>query len=853
MNSSIKKTECPSIAQLTVLIEGDTVKDPAVASHIGSCADCQAQLDLLTEPDHLKLYGKVARKRRPKQNLLGPPQKPGDLGSLGEFSIESEIGVGGMGIVYRGRDERLSRPVAIKVLTCAATPTALARFERESQAASNLNHPNIVPVYSAGQSENGRPYLVMPLVECDSLKSSVVNGDMPFSKIAQHIRQIADALHIAHEAGLIHRDVKPANIILDDVEQQAKLLDFGLVRGVGDQTLTRTEMMCGTPEYMSPEQANAETAEARCDVYSLGITLYECLTGSVPFRGRPLDVLAQHRNLEPIAPSRMNKSVPQDLETICLKSIQKEPRSRYQSADEFANDLQRFIDHKPIHARPTSALEKSLRWANRNRALATSLSFLFISLLAGTIVSTALWLRSERNAALAESRNESLLASQKTLTDNQAKLWQTLRKTYQWQTTDINGPYSQMPTAVRNTLLTEMAVTYQLLFERGRDNRNQLSQMAEELAEVTEFALDRNMPMRASQLTELNKKIVDQLLDLEKQSTANDLILAARVYYQFSEARKHDETGVPVTGWQESIRLAELAREQCNGDSRHLAAEEAEVLAFGSRRGLLQLDSRKNKPATEEKLLKLLGEIELTEKNDEARPIWLTLKQKVLLDLARNSTGERKLDYRKRRQQVLSDHLDLMTEHVRFDYWLFRTQAVNQAMIGVAQDSLGLHEDARLSWSEAVRLLEQLTSDSPTNAQYRADYLEIMFLLANSDWQSDNRTEAMQKYLRAIEQFEILVQINSGDLELARRAAQVRGMIGNRFLTLEKHKEAAESFSKGANHIQGMDGEYQPDIYAHDQAMMHDLLAKAAATFDSAGMPQKSEEIKRQFTDKDAP
>lgn len=413
MNHSLAKSECPSIEALSVLIDGnDDATDPDLLSHVDTCVPCQTRLDRLTEPTQLGHYGDFARSQSTiQQAFLGPPLRPGDLGSFNGFGIESELGAGGMGVVFRARDEQLGRIVALKVLTCATSPTALARFDRESQAASNLNHPNVVPIYSAGQSNEGRPYLVMPLIEGKSLKQAIQNNSLTFGESATAISQIADGLHHAHQAGLVHRDVKPANILVDQIDGRAKLVDFGLVRGVDDQTLTRTEMICGTPEYMSPEQANGlENADSRSDIYSLGISLYETLTGVVPFRGRPLDVLAQHRELVPALPGRLNKSIPRDLETICLKAIEKEPSSRYATAASLAADLQNFIDGRPIDAKPASSLHKTWRWARRNPRFAL-LSIAFVTALVGGILTTT-WQWQSSRANYVEAQANYLAAQQ---------------------------------------------------------------------------------------------------------------------------------------------------------------------------------------------------------------------------------------------------------------------------------------------------------------------------------------------------------------------------------------------------------------------------------------------------------
>jgi tetratricopeptide (TPR) repeat protein len=204
---------------------------------------------------------------------------------------------------------------------------------------------------------------------------------------------------------MVHRDVKPGNILINDSDNRAMLTDFGLARSNTDQTLTQINVLCGTPAYMSPEQASGnDEPKPTTDIYSLGITLYECLTGTTPFRGQPLQILQQHQEVSPVVPSRLNADAPPDLETICLKAVAKEPSRRYQTAIEMADDLERHVNGRPIQAKPVSAIEIAWLWSKRNRALAAVLFLFVTSLVAGTIVSTTMWFRSERNAHQSRQR-----------------------------------------------------------------------------------------------------------------------------------------------------------------------------------------------------------------------------------------------------------------------------------------------------------------------------------------------------------------------------------------------------------------------------------------------------------------
>ncbi len=394
---------CPAEAELlTLLCDAGTQTRPAdlrLADHVDRCPVCQKSLERLTNSGELGTWRQTAQRNWSGAQLLDPPREPGDLGTAGEFAIEALIGSGGMGAVFRGRDDRLQRTVAVKVLRGALSDGAEARFLRESQAAAGLEHDHLVPVHAVGRTGCGTPFLVMPLIEGESLRERIARGPVEARQAAEWTRQVADGLGAIHAAGLVHRDVKPANILIDRRDQRARLTDFGLVRGAEGQTLTQADVLCGTPEYMSPERiGDPNSVDPRGDVYSLGVTLYELLTGVAPFRGRPLDVLELHRNVDPVAPAQLNRDVPRDLETVCLKAMAKNPERRYPSALALRDDLSRHLRGLPVLARPVSPLARGVMWCGRNRSLATAIGLLAFSLVGGLVATSTLWLSSARNA-----------------------------------------------------------------------------------------------------------------------------------------------------------------------------------------------------------------------------------------------------------------------------------------------------------------------------------------------------------------------------------------------------------------------------------------------------------------------
>ncbi len=343
---------------------------------------------------------------------------------FGDYELLKEIARGGMGVVYKAQQVSLNRIVAVKMLLTGrlASTLEIDRFNVEVQAAAQLDHPNIVPIIEVGQID-GQRYFSMGYVDGRSVADRIAAGPLPPREAANLLRAVAEAVHYAHGRGVFHRDLKPANILLDG-DHHPHITDFGLAKRADDRSgLTTTGDVIGTPSYMPPEQALGKTnvIGPASDVYSLGAVLYATLTGRPPFQAAStLDTLKQLLEQEPIEPRRLDPTIPRDLETVCLKCLEKDAKRRYATPLELAEDLERFLTDRPIQARRTNQFEHAWRLARRNPWTAGLTAAVVLLTLSFAVVSTAsgIWLQS----ALAESEMNRHQTEQANA-DAKAELW----------------------------------------------------------------------------------------------------------------------------------------------------------------------------------------------------------------------------------------------------------------------------------------------------------------------------------------------------------------------------------------------------------------------------------------------
>jgi serine/threonine protein kinase len=402
---------------------------------------------LALDIDYRRRAGDQPPKEESQADLAALPQMAG-------YELLSVLGRGGMGVVYQARQAKLNRVVALKMIVAGAhaNPAELKRFRTEAEAIARLQHPNIVQIYEVGE-QDGLPFFSLEYCAGGSLAKKLAGTPLPATEAAQLVETLARAMQAAHENGVVHRDLKPANILLSPVPSAGeesgvrglgtpKITDFGLAKKLDEQGGTATGVIIGTPSYMAPEQASGKTRDLgpACDVYALGAILYECLTGRPPFKAATqLETLSQVIHDEPVPPTQLQSRVPCDLETICLKCLQKEPGHRYATAVDLASDLGRFQRGEPIQARPVGRLESGWRWCKRNPNLAAALAAVLLMFAIGGTTSTVLALvankraeeaaearaKAEREADNARNEKTAAVAARNDLLKANAKLLQS--------------------------------------------------------------------------------------------------------------------------------------------------------------------------------------------------------------------------------------------------------------------------------------------------------------------------------------------------------------------------------------------------------------------------------------------
>jgi tetratricopeptide (TPR) repeat protein/tRNA A-37 threonylcarbamoyl transferase component Bud32 len=732
--------------------------------------------------------------RSPSSDQAAQPPVP----RVGRYELLELLGTGGFGSVWRARDTELDREVAVKLPRSGrfTSPEEEERFLREARSTAQLQHPGIVSVHDVGR-DNNIVYLVAELVRGVSLEERLSSGRLSFRGAAELMAQVAEALDYAHQQGVVHRDLKPANIMLSSEgcgpvgandsaapttspgpritdHGQPRIMDFGLAkRKAGEITITLEGHVLGTPAYMSPEQIrHSHAVDGRSDVYSLGVILYEVLTGELPFRGTTQMVLQQVLLDEPRPPRRLNDKIPRDLETIMLKCLAKEPTRRYRTAGELAADLRRWLAGEPIQARPVRSAERLWRWCRRKPAVASLAALLLLAVVVGFAAVTWQWRRAvESNRRADHSFHQAREAVNKFYTRVGRE---TLFDTPQLQ-------------PLRKDLL-EIALAYEsdFLRQRGDDPTVQFH-VAVAYRNVGSFRLEIGTREGALECFQKSCEILEQLVRADP----------ANPQYRNNLAYSYNNLGLAYDGTGQLDKAFQYY-EQARAIAYKLTEDDPDQREYQNTLGTAYLNlgayyGVTGQGSQESRSYQLAQEIydKLSKDHPSLVECQVSLAQTYYaLAYEQRARGAPLAEVMRSFEQARDIFARLVSAFPtvpRFRNYL----AVCLTAIGDLQKVMFLlqPEKARSSYEQAIAMWEKLVQENPTVSHFRNGLAMVHNNLGNLDrvWRRD---KSMQSFETARGIWEEMVKADPDNLELRSNLATCCANIGLS-LSLRKQREAA--------------------------------------------------------------
>jgi eukaryotic-like serine/threonine-protein kinase len=677
---------------------------------------------------------------------------------FGDYQLQRELGRGGMGVVYKARQVSLNRPVALKMIKAGVLADAadLQRFQNEAEAVALLDHPGIVPVYEVGDHD-GQRYFSMKLVEGGNLAEKLASFKDDPKAAATLLAEAAEAVHHAHMRGILHRDLKPANILVD-TKGHPHVTDFGLAKRVeADIEMTASGAILGTPAYMSPEQAAGHrgTITTATDVYGLGAILYALLTSKAPFGcDSVIETLDAVRNQPPEPPTKFNASIPRDLETICLKCLEKDPRRRYGSAQAMADDLRAWLGLRPISARRVSGVERAWLWCQRKPAIAALAAAVFVAIIGGTTAVIAVQARA--NGVLRDKNNELTIANN--------------------QITKANAELSA-----------------------AKERVKQRFDLADEAIRLYHGEVGDDLVLKADQFKPLRDKLLKGAADfyikleglLSGQPDRVSRVMMGNAYFELGALTEKigDNTAALATHRKGLAVRRELASEP-SAEARDDEVKSLFVIAWL----LSQTGQSAEALAHFEEARDLLESLPQTGPGTDGRQALLGRVFRgigaVLAETGKPAAARLACE---RSVEILTRLVDDNPAVTDFRYRL----AESHNQIGWLQSNTGRPAEGLESYQRALTIQQKLVDDNPAVTNFRnqlaGSHNSIGWLQSNTG----HLAEGLESFQRALTILQKLVDDNPAVTDFQNQLAQSHGQIGWQQLDTGRPAEALESFRRG--------------------------------------------------------